>query len=279
MRMVKSMKALYWKFLRRIERLRVYVDYYRLRAMRRFSFGARGDVRIVGYHVSYADLDQLIKLYEDVYISRDYRCDLGSRPVIVDAGGNIGLATLFFKQQYPDSRIIAFEPNPDSFALFQKNLEQNGISGVELHNAALGSDEGTISLFLSTDMPGADIGASAIKAHVEYFHSEKGETVEIQVPSVRLSRFVGDGLDLLKLDVEGSEARVIDELGDFLGRVKNVIMEYHYHFTYPDNPLSTITARMENASHLYRIIPDGLSRELNKELTYIIRSARVPSST
>lgn len=41
----------------------------------------------------------------------DYQCDVDFEPeVIVDCGGNIGLATVYFKNRFPNAKIIAIEP-------------------------------------------------------------------------------------------------------------------------------------------------------------------------
>ena len=40
----------------------------------------------------------------------------------IDCGANIGISILFFKKQYPDCTIMAFEPNPHAFPLLEKNV-------------------------------------------------------------------------------------------------------------------------------------------------------------
>src|SRR5262245_8086929 len=41
--------------------------------------------------------------------------------VIVDAGANIGLSSIWFATQYPEAKVIAIEPNRDNFALLEEN--------------------------------------------------------------------------------------------------------------------------------------------------------------
>jgi FkbM family methyltransferase len=175
-----------------------------------------------------------------------------NNPVIVDAGANIGLATLFFKTQYPGAKIKAFGPNPQTFAYLKKNIESNGVTDTEIYNAALGDEDSSITIYLSSNMVSGDIGVSAIKQHVEYFH-ESGTTSELTVPCKKLSTYIDGDIDLLKLDIEGSEAKVVRELVARLSQIKNLVMEYHYHFTYSDNLLSQIISAMEDSGHLYQL--------------------------
>jgi len=53
-----------------------------------------------------------------------------STPFIIDAGAHIGLVTLYFKKNYPDSEIIAIEPNPESFEILENNMYENQIDGI-----------------------------------------------------------------------------------------------------------------------------------------------------
>ncbi|MBV9452789.1 MAG: FkbM family methyltransferase, partial [Rubrobacter sp.] len=45
----------------------------------------------------------------------------GSPQLIVDGGANVGYSSIYFAEKYPDTRIIAVEPNPENCALFRKN--------------------------------------------------------------------------------------------------------------------------------------------------------------
>jgi hypothetical protein len=47
------------------------------------------------------------------------------------------------------------------------------------------------------------------------------------VPSVRLSSVLGEEVDLLKIDIEGSELEVLEEARDHLGWVKRIFVEVH----------------------------------------------------
>jgi FkbM family methyltransferase len=270
------LKTAYWRILQRFRRLALHLDYLKLRCIQVFGRRGEGVVKIAGRTVYYGDLEQLVKLFGEIYIRRCYYFQLSDKPTVIDGGANIGLATLFFKSQYPNASVAAFEPNPQAFAYLKKNVECNGLTGVTIHNVALGEHDGSIAIYRSSDMVSGDIGVSAIKQHVEYFHGGCA-TSEITVPCKRLSPYVADKVDLLKLDVEGSEAKIIAELGDQLIRVENIVMEYHYHYTYPDNPLSSIISAMERCDHLYHL-SGGQGVALSKERTYLLRSTRLANN-
>lgn len=54
-------------------------------------------------------------------LNAEYAWDTAVRPrVIVDAGANIGLASLFFANKYADAKIIAIEPEEHNFKILKK---------------------------------------------------------------------------------------------------------------------------------------------------------------
>jgi FkbM family methyltransferase len=68
----------------------------------------------------------------------------GSVPIIVDAGANIGAATMFFRSQFPRAHIVSIEPEIGNFSILTKNAgcqEQT-----HLIHAAVGSTGGFVSV-------------------------------------------------------------------------------------------------------------------------------------
>lgn len=263
---------IYWYSLNKIDRLTILLDFLKLKAIKKLKISTKNRVRLAGYIITYPDIQQLTQLYKEIFVKKNYYCNLKKDPVIFDAGANIGLSTLFFKKIYPNSRIVAFEPNPEAYNFLINNLNINNIQNVVVHNIALGNKDGEIEFYLSSNMATADIGASTIKEHVEYFHKNKGKMKIIKVPCKKLSDFIQGKIDLLKLDIEGSESIVISELDKRIKNIANIIMEYHYNFTHQNNPLSSIISIMEKNNYLFKIIGGREARKLNEEITYIIRS-------
>src|SRR5207248_820531 len=138
-------------------------------------------------------------------------------PVIIDAGANIGMASLYFRKLYPQAKILAFEPDPMIFTVLKANVERNRLD-IQCVNAAVDESTGTKDFFA-----GAECSASgSLHPH----NSLKGATT---VHCVRMSEYVGQWVDLLKLDVEGSETAVLCELAASgkLESIGQVIVEFH----------------------------------------------------
>ena len=149
-----------------------------------------------------------------VFIRGDYgRIAPGS--VVADVGANIGVFALW-AAHCGAKRVLAFEPSASTFALLQRNVEENGLQDViEAHRAAVYGVDGAQVPFARNGSMYSAIGDDS-----------DGESD--LVPTVTLNTIVrraGGRVDLLKLDCEGAEYAAI-EAAD-LGGVGEVKLEYH----------------------------------------------------
>lgn len=61
--------------------------------------------------------------FEQIFVSNEYDFLVETQPqIIVDAGANIGLASIYFANNYPEAKIIAIEPEQSNFELLKKNV-------------------------------------------------------------------------------------------------------------------------------------------------------------
>jgi FkbM family methyltransferase len=154
--------------------------------------------------------------YDELFTQEMYKfCAKRINPFIIDCGANLGMSVIYFKELYPGSSIIAFEPDNYIFGFLQKNVKSFGYNNVELINAALWDSEGTIS-FLAEGGAGGRI------------ETKQNEDNYIKVNTVRLKDFIiKQKVDFLKIDIEGAEYRVIKDCSDVLKDIDFIFVEYH----------------------------------------------------
>jgi FkbM family methyltransferase len=186
-------------------------------------------------------------LLYDIFLAREYEFALpaGDAPSIIDCGSNIGVSILFFKKLLPRARIIGFEPDKKTFELLSRNVAENGLSDVSLYNAALSSRSGEATFFGDSESP-ESLRMSLVR--------ERNAGKARQVPCVVLSSFVQGPVDLLKMDIEGAEMEVMQELAasGAMKNVKAMVMEYHHHIR-PEDCLSEMLHLLEEHSFSYDI--------------------------
>jgi FkbM family methyltransferase len=179
-----------------------------------------------GYKVTYRNDCELEVIYDEIFRKNVYFFEANtSEPFIIDCGGHIGLAVLYFKSLCPQARILSFEPNPETFALLRKNIAQNHLRGVEAINMALTCDDKRDAiLYVGENFLQAWDSTDTIEPNLWVnMHEYRG----IPVQSTRLSSHINERVDFLKLDIEGAEVAVLDELDGKLSAVDALTLEYH----------------------------------------------------
>jgi FkbM family methyltransferase len=170
-----------------------------------------------GFPLRIVDSASFYACFTDIFTNGIYAIDAETdEPCIIDAGANIGVGIIYFKQRFPSSRILAFEADPRIHAVLEHNVRAGGFDGVELINKALWTSEDGICFCPE----GADGGRIARSVN---------ETIDarIRIPTVRLRTFLDRPVDFLKVDIEGAEVEVLTDCGDSLRVVKNLFVEYH----------------------------------------------------
>jgi FkbM family methyltransferase len=138
--------------------------------------------------------------------------DSGRKPVIVDAGANIGVASLWFRMIYPEAAIVAVEPVPDSVAMLNRNL--GGLRDITVLAAAIGSRPGFVQ----------------VRNH-RFSWAARTERAESGVPVVTMANAFAAAPEcvpfIVKIDIEGFESDLFLDNVDWLSEVYMIIIEPH----------------------------------------------------
>lgn len=163
-------------------------------------------------------------VFEQVLIHGEYDFEVERAPAtIIDAGANIGLASIFFANRFPEARIVAIEPEEGNFDILVKNVAPYG--NIVPLRAALWHENRKIHLvdpclghwgFMTQDAGDGE--------------KRFGRTLDL-VQALTMDRILRDHgidhVDILKIDIEGAEREVFRDPSAWLDKVDALIVELH----------------------------------------------------
>jgi FkbM family methyltransferase len=165
---------------------------------------------------------------------------------IVDVGANVGYTVGYWGRHYPTAHIEAFEPHPEHLRLLARTVQINNLKErVTIHPFAAGVEAGTGYL--------VDAGTCST-----VINQERERAIPIQV--VDFFQAIGTrGIDLLKLDCEGSEYSILMDSRFEKLKVGTLFVEWH---ATPEHSYAgrEIAARLRELGRSLEFGIDGESR-------------------
>jgi FkbM family methyltransferase len=186
--------------------------------------------RPVDYHMQFNHLHQPVYLrtfagdidiFYEMFWHKVYELPapvMREAKTIVDLGSNTGMSALFFLDRCPLANIICLEPETGNFKMLRKNLELQILKGrVTPLQLAIDDHDGTGSML-----------PSSLKYNSRLV---PGETNAEKVRTTSMNSLVNDSglkrIDILKMDIEGTETRIFSSDTSWLDKVKNIVIEFH----------------------------------------------------
>ncbi|PIR97582.1 MAG: hypothetical protein COT91_00705 [Candidatus Doudnabacteria bacterium CG10_big_fil_rev_8_21_14_0_10_41_10] len=166
-----------------------------------------------------SDINIVVELFSGAEYPKEYLRFSSKNQVVFDLGANIGAFSVYFDSLNKGVEYSGYsiEPEDQNFRLLIKNLSLNKVENFKPVKAAITRKDGEV--FLNT--------------HVKQSAVSVVETpTDAKVKSHKLSTFCRenmlDRVDILKMDVEGSEYDIIETDRDFFrSSVASMILEYH----------------------------------------------------
>lgn len=177
--------------------------------------------------------------------------------VVVDAGANIGLISVFSGLQVgPSGLVLAFEPHPETLLLLNRNIQVNRLSHVKVLPQGLGSERSKAKIYSNLHI---NRGAASM---VDFQEGAPSFDIEVSVLDEVLATQKVDRVKLLKVDVEGFEMEVLKGSKELLSRQDGPILvvecsntRQNYHYSMDD------LFRFLTDTHGYLIFRFAISKE------------------
>jgi FkbM family methyltransferase len=219
LRALKKLKAhrpysIQWEYLRGNSKLRTFP----------FTSPFTGK-RLVALWSNNQDLREIILAFDR---NKWQSIDVGDPGVIVDLGSNNGYSGLYFKDRFPSAAVYLIDLL-QSNTLFGNNLfDANGLHATHVNVAVSGSD-GLIDVDLHPAHSRNRLSSLLDDEQKQHF-GFSGK--RIRVPSRRLTSLMEDlqidHIDLMKVDIEGAEQYLIEDIANWSPFVDKVLLEIHH---------------------------------------------------
>jgi FkbM family methyltransferase len=195
-------------------------------------------------------------LYKEIFVERAYLkhgITLATNACVFDVGANIGMFTLFIKQECPDARVYAFEPTPVLNRIIKLNTSRygpsiqvylNGISDREGEatftyypdytimsgfHANAAEDAGVLAAGIRSLLAGGNANPRFIERRVREKLGKKSEIkCQLKTVSSIIREAKIDQIDLLKIDAEKSELAILKGISEnHWPKIKQMVLEVH----------------------------------------------------
>lgn len=149
--------------------------------------------------------------------------DISPSRLILDLGANVGYASAYFLSLFPSATVVAVEPDPGNFEVCRQNLVPYG-NRARLVLGAAWPRRSRLALVRGNSEDGRE-WATQVR---ECRNRDEAATVEgWDIPSL-LELAGAHEIDLLKVDIEGSELQLFEESSAlWLPQVRNICIELH----------------------------------------------------
>jgi FkbM family methyltransferase len=174
--------------------------------------------------------------------------------VTLDIGAHVGFYSLLAGHANPQGRVFGFEAYGPTAIRFRRNLAMNALANVEVVEVAVGERIGEAPFF---HVPNGIPCSAGLAGHILLpYHPH---SVTTMVPVITVDAFLEGrgltGVDLVKMDTEGTEPQVLEGMAETLQRDRPTVIAEVLGGREKEAPLRDLMTPLGYTMHI--IFPDG----------------------
>jgi autotransporter strand-loop-strand O-heptosyltransferase len=195
------------------------------------------------------DMPSVLPIYYEIFVEEEYnyeKCKISEGDVVVDVGANIGIFTNYAYEKGA-KKVYSIEPEKKNFNCLLKNIpfKEN------VFKKAIGNSNTRLNLYVDKTSG----GHSLLSYDVNNTRTGEIQVVESITIDTLYNSIPHDKINVLKIDVEGSELDIIYSASDKIFETTDkIIMEYHhFHFNFDEKKRNDLIQYIENkgfSSHI-----------------------------
>lgn len=136
--------------------------------------------------------------------------------IMIDIGANIGAYSILSYHNF--EQILAVEPGQEALHILQQNIILNNANNITVISKAVSDKIGSVKLYRTPELVNYSI------------KNESDSYIEVQTISLNELLRPFNIVDLVKIDVEGSELEVVYSGIELINRVKSLMIEVRHKF-------------------------------------------------
>ena len=178
-------------------------------------------------------------VFRQIFVDKEYDIPITIKPkLIIDGGANVGYASMWFANKFPNAEIIAIEPEQSNFNVLEGNTRD--LPNVKAIRAGIWHNSTNLKIKSSN---------FNWSGEWDFVTEEQLDSTDETVNSITISQILQESnaeeIDILKLDVEGAEKEIFTyNYEEWLGKVKILIVELHD--TYKDGCREAFFSAVKN---------------------------------
>ncbi|HEX7041975.1 MAG TPA: FkbM family methyltransferase, partial [Patescibacteria group bacterium] len=190
--------------------------------------------------IFYPNIYSFFFLFNEIFCKAEYP-SIKMLNNYIDLGANIGMSIIWYNLFNPSAKIYAYEPDPICYKYLKKTLKINHIANVSIFKKAVSNRTGKVKFFRILDnIQQLDSGLTLNQSLPHKVYVIKTQKLSTLLKKIKK-------IDLIKMDIEGAEYKVFQDLfsTNSISKVTTIIFEAHIFNKTEENQYKSILKKLQ----------------------------------